>query len=114
MSTLHHVPANEWHGHALAPTTRLGGWGMWLAVVSLVGFAMVVVMANFGADDPATGTFWGVFGLLGPILWVPFALAALIVGLLARFRRGERALLAKLAYLPFLIILSVPFIFPDA
>lgn len=113
MST-YHVSVKKWHGHAVAPTTRIGQWGLWLAVVSLVGFAMVVIMANFGADDPATGTFWGVFGIVGPILWVPLAIVALVVGLVARFRRGERALAAKLAYLPFLIILLVPFIFPEA
>lgn len=113
MST-YHVRVKEWHGHRVAPTTRLGRWGLWLAVVSLVGFAMVVIMANFGADDPATGSFWGVFGIVGPLLWVPLALVSLVVGLVARFRRGERALAAKIAYLPFLIILLVPFIFPGA
>ncbi len=113
MST-YHIPASEWHGHAIAPTTRLGRRALWAAVVSLVGFAMVVVMAAFGPDDPATGTFWGIFGLVGPILWVPLALGSLVVGLFAMIRRGERALMAYLAYLPFLIILSIPFIFPDA
>lgn len=54
--SMYHVPVNEWHD-AVAPTTRMGRWGLWLAVGSLVGFGMVVVMANFGADDPATGTF---------------------------------------------------------
>lgn len=108
----HHVPVErEPQLGEVAPTTRLGRWAVGLAVVSLVALGMFGVVARVDPTDPPLLSFWGVIGL-SMIVAPVSALAAAIVGLIAVIR-GERARSIYLAYLPLVITVAIPFIWPS-
>ena len=110
MST-HHAPVASPHHADLAPTTRLGRWAVGVAVVSLVALGIFGVVARVDPTDPPLLSFWGVLGL-SMIVAPVSALAAAIAGLGAMLR-GERARSIYLAYLPLVITVAIPFIWPS-
>jgi hypothetical protein len=103
MST-YHVPIREWHGHQVAPTTRLGRWAVILAVVSGIGWLVALPAL---VVDPTADAFvpWGILLLVGLIPGFVCGIAASIVAFLAQIRRGERALSVYLGYVPVVCIL---------
>ena len=106
MSTFH-VPAQEPRHVAVAPTTRVGWWALWLTAAATVGLAMLGLAAAFSPDDPALSTAWGMFDLVSLAAAGLGALAAPVVALIAIVRR-ERAVSVYLAVVPFLLIFLHP------
>ena len=80
----HRLPSRKHRRFAIAPTTRLGKWAVGLAVASVV--------FNFT---------WRLMGPLGGFPSLTFGLVGGIVGLVAIFRRSERAASVFAALLPF-------------
>ena len=98
MST-YHVPLTEWHGHRIAPTTRLGRWAVVLAVVSGIGWLIALPAILFAPTD--TGWMpWGILLVAGVVPGFVCAIAASIAAFLAMLRRGERAVSVYLGYVP--------------
>jgi hypothetical protein len=102
MST-YHVPVREWHGHLVAPATRLGLWAVILAILSGVGWLVALPAL---VVDPTADAFvpWGILLLVGLIPGFACGIAASIVAFLAQIRRGERALSVYLGYVPVVCI----------
>jgi hypothetical protein len=73
---------------AILPTTRLGRWALGLAAANVV-----LVLG------------WSLMGPLGAIPGFACGLAAGGVGLVAIFRRGERAITVFAALMPFAFVL---------
>jgi hypothetical protein len=83
------LPAKRGCRIAILPTTRLGRWAVWLAV----GF-IVLVFA------------WRVMGPAGAAPGFALGLAGGVVGLVAIFRRGERAITVFAAILPLALVVA--------
>ena len=98
MST-YHVPAREWHGVSVAPTTHMGRWAVALALVSGVGWLVALPAL---VVDPTADAFvpWGILLLVGLIPGFVCGIVASILAFLAMVRRGERAVSVYLGYVP--------------
>jgi hypothetical protein len=73
--------------HPVLATTRLGRWAVWL------GVANVVLVLG-----------WRLMGPLGALPGFAAGLAGGVVGLVAVFRRGERAVAVLVAILPLVFV----------
>jgi hypothetical protein len=98
MST-YHVPARTWHGLPLKPTTRLGSWAVWFAVLSGVGWLVALPAL---VVDPTADVFvpWGILLLVGVIPGFVCGIVASVLAFLAMVRRRERALAVYLGFVP--------------
>ena len=103
MST-YQAPLRQWHGLPVAPTTALGRWAVRSAVVSGLGWLVVLPVVAFGS----TGRWvpWGILAVIGLVPGFVCAIAASVLAFLAMVRRGERALGAYLGYVPVACILG--------
>ena len=99
MSTYQAPHVRKWHGVPVAPSTRLGRWAVGLAVVSGVGW-LIGLPAAVAAPTEGVWWPWGVWLIVGLVPGLTCAIAASIVAFLAIVRRGERALMVYLGYVP--------------
>lgn len=99
MSAYHAHGAREWHGVPVKPATRLGRWAVGLALVSGIGWLMALP-AIVAASDEGVWWPWGLLLVVGLVLGRTCAIAASIVAFWAMLRRGERALMVYIGYVP--------------
>jgi hypothetical protein len=99
MSSYHAPELRKWHGVPVEPSTRLGRWAVGLAVVSGAGW-LVALPAALAAPTEGVWWPWGVLLVVSLVPALTCAIAASVVAFLAMARRGERALLVYVGYLP--------------
>jgi hypothetical protein len=99
MSTYHAPEVSRWHGFPVKPSTRLGTWAVGLALVSGVGW-LIALPAIVASPDEGVWWPWGLLLIVGLVPGLTCAIAASIVAFLAMVRRGERALMVYIGYVP--------------
>jgi hypothetical protein len=99
MSTFHASAVRKWHGVPVEPSTRLGRWAVGLALVSGLGW-LIALPALVAAPTEGVWWPWGVLLIVGLVPGLVCAIAASIVAFLAMVRRGERALMVYVGYVP--------------
>jgi hypothetical protein len=87
---------------AMWPSTKLGKWGMWLAVAFVVLFVVNMSFVGiFGrSTDSGVNQFSQVYMPSFGIAWLLIGLASGVVGIVAVLKQKERSIVSLIALLP--------------